>query len=470
MKTRFYTHSINRENLVVLICTVLIFLMYLSKISLKWLGMPRSIPPFIYQNGLHPFVNFALNFGLGGMLLFFWARFLRKMKLHWSYVLFLIFFLATLISQTFLQILIVNVSSSPIMQLGGLVIALAVVFIYGVFIPTLFPIEDCNKWTMRVSVGLILLSLILLPIFAPFFFRGGRFIGVFKHIPHMVSASTFAFIFFIPEVFNNQGRGMLNVLFKVFILAAISLAVLLTATKAAIITVMMVFLIVLFTVRSRRPTQRLFKWTFFVCLGIFAVTMGPMVVEFAYDIFTGQRSFGLRPAQNGIATRMEEVWRGLEIFKTSPWFGRGILYKFMGGGGVDAGSYNSLKDPHNLFVSAGVVGGWPLLILSVIGYLMMVVGAIRGLRHKNPHMRVMGLFLLSHLPVFIIYHLHVYLGGLGDRMYWLIFGYLATVERRPRKCPGNLFQRLRESRYTRSHGVTAHGCDTCTIRRVFPRG
>ena len=122
---------------------------------------------------------------------------------------------------------------------------------------------------------------------------------------------------------------------------------------------------------------------------------------------------------------MEEVTRGMNMFHKSPYFGNGLLYKYIGDNGVMVNSYDSFKDPHNLFVSAGVIGGWPLIVLSVIGYFMIIIAAIKGALRKGDDTMMLGLFLMSHLPVFVIYPAHFSLGGMADRMYWLVFGYLA---------------------------------------------
>ena len=53
----------------------------------------------------------------------------------------------------------------------------------------------------------------------------------------------------------------------------------------------------------------------------------------------------------------------------------------------------------------------------------MMAAVLKGLKENDPR-QTMALFLLAHLPVFIIYHANFSLGGMGDRLYWLVFGYL----------------------------------------------
>jgi O-antigen ligase len=430
--SRIKKWKINKKNFTEGLCLFLIAMMFISKISLKWTGVvPRTLSPFIFQHGLHPFMNFGINFLGGFILLYIYFRKKERPKVSPTYK-FLIFSMIGILSiQTLFQIAVVNITYSVIMQLGGLIMAIAVTTIFGVFIPALLPIDRMVHFTKRFVVILVFASLILLPALSPFMFRGGRFIGVFKHIPHMVSAATFAFIYFLPSVFNYRSfTWKKNNILNILALILIFFAVILTATKAALITCLIAVVGAILIYGSKKRSVRMFKFFFIGSILTFIFTVGPSVANFAYDVATGQKGFGMRPAQDGIESRMEEIHRGWGLFQESPAFGRGILYKFMNAEGVNVSGYNSFKDPHNLFVSAGVIAGWPFLIFSVIAYLAMVAGTIKGLASKNMNHQMLALFLLSHLPVFLIYHVHISLGGMGDRMYWLVFGYLALTHKK----------------------------------------
>ena len=210
------------------------------------------------------------------------------------------------------------------------------------------------------------------------------------------------------------------------ILIILFLAVLLTSTKAAIATMLITILVGAFLFGSRKKSIRLFKFFFLACTLVSFVLIGAPTSQFMYEVSTGKTGFGLRKAQDGVQTRTEEVTRGWSMFEKSPYFGLGLLYKFLNNSkeGIEVESYNSFKDPHNFFVSAAVIGGIPLLIYAIIGYLLMIFGTIKGLTQIDPNRIIIGLFLLAHLPVFIIYHAHFSLGGIADRLYWLMFGYL----------------------------------------------
>jgi O-antigen ligase len=411
------------------ICSIfLIATIFLSKLSFKWIPfIPYSIPPIIFQYGLHPFINFGVQTVVAFILFFFWAKNKSPFRLNKYYKIFIFSLIATLTIQTLFQITLVNQTQSVLVQLGGLGMAIILIMLYGIVVPSLFPIERMIYWMNKIATTLVIVSVLCLPLLAPIMFRGGRFVGFFKHIPHMVTASTTAFIFFFPKIFQEKPWTLKNnTLIKILGIIILAVAVLATSTKAAFGTMVITAFVGILIYGSKKRSIRLFKFTFMSCILISVLLVGAPVSKFMYEVTTGKTGFGLRPAQDGISTRLDEVFRGWSMFEQSPYFGHGLLYKFFSGskGGIEVESYNSFKDPHNLFISAGVIGGYPLMFLSVIGYLLMIVGVYKGLKDKNPHHQTVGLFLLAHLPVFVIYHANFSMGGMGDRIYWLIFGYL----------------------------------------------
>jgi O-antigen ligase len=425
------TNSITVQKILKVSCAILISLVFISKVSLKWTKIiPSSLPPVIFQYGIHPYINFLIQFVIALVLIFIWIKFQNKNKLSKSYKIFIYTLITVLTVQTIFQITLVNISYSIWVQLGGLGMAIMLILLYGVIIPSLLDIKLFVSWVRNITVFLVITSVLCLPLFYPDMFKGGRFVGLFKHIPHMVTASTCAFIFLMPKVFDETTwtyrKNTLLVLLGLILLA---LAVLLTSTKAAFITVVITVIFGIVIFKSYKFSFKLFKFAALLSLLISILLLGIPTVQFMYDISTGKMSFGLRPAQDGVQTRMEEVTRGWNMFERSPYFGLGLLYKFLNNSkeGIEVESYNSFKDPHNLFVSSAVIGGYPLLVLSGIGYLFLILGAIRGMMNKDVNQKLLGLFLLAHLPVFVIYHAHFSLGGMGDRLYWLVFGYLGIL-------------------------------------------
>ena len=420
--------KISVSKLIEVCCVTLIVLIFASKVSLKWAQIiPYSIPPFIFQYGLHPFINFGLQAIIALILFAYWVKNRKNIAMNYYYKIFIFSLIAVLTIQTLFQITLINVTYSPLVQIGGLGMAIMLIFVYGLILPAVFPLDKLIYWVRTVSTYLVVTSFLCLPFFYPYMFRGGRFVGFFKHIPHMVTASTTAFIFYIPRVFEDRPWTIKdNTLLKLLTLLILGVVVLLTSTKAAFVTIAITAFVAILIFGSKKRSVRLFKFTFLSCFLISVLLVGAPVSQFMYEITTGKASFGMRPAQDGIQTRMEEVTRGINMFEKSPYFGLGLLYKYLDGSenGIEVEGYNSFKDPHNLFVSSGVIGGYPLFIMSFIAYLMMIIASIKGLSENKPQRQIIGLFLLSHLPVFVIYHAHFSLGGMGDRIYWLVFGYL----------------------------------------------
>lgn len=155
---------------------------------------------------------------------------------------------------------------------------------------------------------------------------------------------------------------------------------------------------------------------------------GDAMTQYAVDIARGEKSLAGRAAQDGVASRLEEVERGFEIFKKNEWLGQGILSKFSSGNEAEVNNYNANKDPHNILISAGVVGGWGLIIITTILMTALFLASLKSLVSKNWALRVLAIYALSQIPILIIYHVHLSIGGIADRIYWIVFGYMALKE------------------------------------------
>ncbi len=77
---------------------------------------------------------------------------------------------------------------------------------------------------------------------------------------------------------------------------------------------------------------------------------GSDLAEYAVQISRGERSLGLRAAQDGISSRSDEVLRGYSTFQESPWLGHGILSKFGQTNEGAVGAYNANKDPQFIYL------------------------------------------------------------------------------------------------------------------------
>ena len=137
-------------------CITLIVLIFISKLSFKWMQfVPYSIPPFIFQYGLHPFINFGLQFVIALVLIFYWLKTKPIYPLSKIYLAFIYSLISILTIQTFFQITLVNVTQSVIVQLGGLGMAVMLILIYGMIIPSVFPLQKLIFWIKETAAFLI---------------------------------------------------------------------------------------------------------------------------------------------------------------------------------------------------------------------------------------------------------------------------------------------------------------------------
>lgn len=415
-----------RDGRILFLIKALVALLFLSKISLGsfLLPVPYSFSFLIFQQGMHPFVNVFLCFLLGLPLGLMWLKVRDRHHLSGFYKLFVFALILTMTVQTLLQISFVNTEESPVMQVGALAVSLFMVVIYGMIIPSLWDVKDFMYFVQRWSGVLVLISLVLWLGAGGAVFKGGRFVGVFKHIPHMVTCATVAFVFSLGTLLEDQ--KMKHKVFSALVLAGSFFAIILTGTRSSAGAAVLAFVVTMVLHKTETNQGRIFKFASLSILLTFALFFGSQVYDFARGVATGQNALGTREAQDGIASRWEEVERGSQIFLQQPWLGHGLLSKFASGNEVDVSNYNAMKDPHNIFVSAGVIGGWPLIVLAGISLILMVVGSFKALVSFDISKRQVAIYLLSHIPILVIYHIHLSLGGMADRLYWMVFGFIAA--------------------------------------------
>lgn len=402
----------------------LISLIFISKISFAFLQfLPRTLSPFILQTGLHPFMNAALTGLLSIPLIIMWrsSPYLVEQKRGFKFLIFSL--LSGVFFLSILQIFIANEGS----QLVDLTVVIGqfflLIIVFSRVLPTVLPLDKILKWIFSWSAVLVLLSFICFLVFASTSYKGGRFIGIFKHIPFMVSTSSVAFILGF-----HYWKKSLSLLHKIslFLIQALSVVTLvLTGTRSALFACAVAAVLFFILSPATQNSVKLFKFIFIMVAATVLIFFGESMFNWSEDIIRGRQNLAGRAAQDGIESRQEEVTRGWEYFQESPYVGHGLLAKFEGGIDADAGGYNSFKDPHNFFVSAAVVGGVPLLGLSILGFLLLVYGCLKGLMSKNENLRVIAIYLAVQVPILLIYHQHFSIGGMADRIYWLFFGCLA---------------------------------------------
>lgn len=407
----------------------LVGLAFLSKISFSFSGvMPSSLGFLIFQGGIHPYGNVALNLLLGLALLVSVHRaggWPSLRNYHRLYSAFAIGTIAILWIQHILQLLLGFETNVPLVliTMGACTFLIT---IFGLLIPQLIGPREFVSGVWKICLAICALSLLLLLAGAPAMYKGARFIGIFKHIPYMVTCATVGFLFTLPRWGDTRtlgqrfGLGLAQLVFLYCLW--------LTGTRSALAAVVAGTAIFFLMYRSKSQTFRMAR-----VLGVWialvgAVLFGTMAAQFAVDVATGKKSLGQRAAQDGVGDRMEEITRGLQMLEKSPHVGLGLLSKFSSDDAEDvAESYNSFQDPHNLFISSSVVAGWPFGVWVFLGFVALGFGCIRLIFLRHTAGLVIGVYLLSHMPILSIYHMHLSLGGLADRLYWLVFGYLGLL-------------------------------------------
>lgn len=404
----------------------LIAWLFLSKISFGSFipGFPREVSFLIFQQGFHPYMNVVCCLLLGFPLITM-AKFTSPKNILSPFYTLFIFALVVILSlQTILQMFYVNVSESVFIQTAALASSIFMVWVYGRVIPQLWTIEKFIRVIRNWCGILVLLSLVLFVVNSGVVFKGGRFIGVFKHIPYMVTCSTVAFVFFLLPLTNE------NKFFRFLVLIASFVAIVLTGTRSSAAAALLSLVLSFVVFEAKTTAQRFQKIAVALGLTMVVLFFGFDLFDYAQGVMTGQKGLMMREAQDGVASRKDEFERGLQMFEDHPWLGQGLVSKFASGSDVDVSNYNAMKDPHNIFVSAGVIGGWPLLCLSAVAVVFILIGSLKALARGTQAQKLIAIYAASHLPILIIYHVHLSLGGMADRMYWLSFGFLAIIAQR----------------------------------------
>ena len=406
----------------------LIALIFISKISFAFIpGVPYEIFPVVYQYGLHPYINILLCSIVGGLFtvkkLLNPEAFVTQSRLFRAYIvlgsLFLLFI-------TFMQIIFQIGEESILMQMVACLMAIFTMQLFGRVIPTKLDAKKFVEIVKAWSVVLCWISLLALFISPATSFKGGRFIGVFKHIPHMVSVATFACCFLLYDFFSKDLSRRQKFLKSLSFLGAFFVLIL-TGTRSALAAVMLSVILSLLLFPSKNAATKFLKTSMAVTGLLVGLFFGERIIDYAIEVVRGQETIGLRAAQDGIAARADEIERGYKMFQEHQWVGLGLLSKFGSTDEKQLGNYNANKDPHNLFISAGVVGGWGLIAITAFGFFALIAAGVKNLFSRNNAIKILAIYILTQVPIIFIYHIHLSMGGIADRIYWIIFGYMALT-------------------------------------------
>ncbi len=403
----------------------LIALIFLSKVSFGFIpGFPYQESFFIFQKGLHPFVNIFFNIIIGSVLVikFFWKsnhHYLQNRFFKFYLFVFCLFLLAI----TAVQVVLGESISPWWLQISAALSACFTVVLFARVIPSELSIIKFITLTQKISIVLCYLSLLLLIAMPALSFKGGRFIGVFKHIPYMVTTATLASIFLIYELFAKSNSRP-RLIYLLLSLAVAMTALILTGTRSALFAVILSYFLAFLFFPAKKAANQFIKVSVAFALVIATVLFGQNISNYALELVRGESAVGLRAAQDGVASRFDEFDRGYEIFAKSPIIGQGLLSKFGEINETDVGQYNANKDPHNILVSAGVIGGFGFIVLVFIGFIGLIAVSFKKLRSAPPEFKILAIYVLTHIPILFIYHVHLSLGGMADRFYWIVIGYM----------------------------------------------
>jgi len=401
----------------------LLLLVFISKLSLAFLGLPWQASFFVFQHGLHPYLNLFFNFLLGLPVVLGVLEHHRKFQSLGRvyrtqvFLLFMLLFLETLLQFALLEHMRGPYSWAALLSTSWLI------FLFGLILPTVLEPRVALRFLSHCSLVFVVLSLGLWLARPDLTFKGGRFIGIFKHIPYMVTCASLGVILTLGR-FQEVKHPLARLLYSLGI-ALSFVALLLTGTRSALAAAVMACVLWVLRVPALKARDRYLKYALSLVIMVSVLLFGNAMAEYARDVATGKKSLVEREAQDGVASRMAEVERGWEYFQKSPWLGQGLLAKFDGTDSLEVNSYDSFKDPHNIFVSAGVVGGWPFIVWTILFLALLLLTSFRAMISQDPVMQVFGIYALVQIPILIIYHWHLSLGGMADRFYWLVFGYLA---------------------------------------------
>lgn len=408
----------------------LLTLPFLSKLSFHWIpGLPDKVSILWLQGGMHPVMNSVLSVLLIAIAA---AAYMKTPSLTHTekvYLTGLGLFSLLIVTQAALQAAFVDLNVPIDFHLAGVALTGFLIFGYGWILPGLGSRREFFEILTAVTRIFMLLSLFVLAVSPGAAFKGTRFIGAFKQIPYMVTCAQVALLVETANLFGGD-ENVRRKRVAGFFCALAFVAIVLTGARSAFLAALGFLAMAYWKAPALSEKSLWSKRTALYVASVFALTVGPFAAQALVGFMRGETSFGMRVAQDGVASRVEEVERGWISFEQEPWFGHGLLYRFGSPSLEDAGSYNSFRDPHNLFVSAGVIGGWPML--AFIGLALLTLCWALGLRIAQPvatgadYRRVLlTCFLISHLPILIVYHMHLSLGGLADRMYWLTLGMIA---------------------------------------------
>lgn len=408
----------------------LLFIIFFSKLAFRFIpGVPYEFNPLVFQYGIHPYINIVVTFILG-FVLFVKPGLLKRHQLR-RYHFYLLVFCGYLFLITVLQILLDNsTDQNALFAVMSSVLSVFMIVLFGLKIPQSFEAEKTVSFLYKLTASLCWFSVFIYLVMPSIGYMGGRFIGVFKHIPHMVSVATLCGFFSLYSIFNSKEKTKAQLIWGYAHLVLALYLLILTGTRSALASVLMGIVLSLIVFKTRHVAIKFLKTSLAVGLLLTGFFFGADIADYAIQVATGEKSIGQRAAQDGLSSRWDEVQRGFNEFSEKPLLGHGLLSKFSSANEDNqVGAYDASKDPHNILISAGVIGGYGFIFLVSIGFIGLIILSLNRLFGSSDAIKIIAIYMTTQIPILFIYHMHLSMGGIADRIYWLFIGYLALKDK-----------------------------------------
>jgi O-antigen ligase len=274
----------------------------------------------------------------------------------------------------------------------------------------------CRGFTV-VSVG----SLLWFP--APVFDVSGRFFGACGNVAVASGIFLVCAAYFLADWLSPVPRPKS----WLYLLGSL-VCVALTGSRSSLLPLVIVCgAMMLSSFIWRRGTQRKLLAALMALLGIFGYLAGD---EDAWGL--ARRAFRLDARTD---SRTMNWNYGLERVQGSEWMGLGLLSRHTAQGSFGdnlrrgSAGYSQIHDPHNAFIYALQVGGYPL----VLGFLLLTglaaARAIQALRsavlNRDKFIVFAACFTLIYLSTALASPAFLTLGNFLDRMFWLCLGLIS---------------------------------------------
>jgi len=304
------------------------------------------------------------------------------------------------------------------LQMAGLGTSVMLIFAFGVIFPKALPIDRFMIILRRSLMFSGISSLLLLLSGIGNIYEGGRFSGIFTDSIIMTQVASIGIIVF--AIHSLERKSLSSVLMSMVYFLLVIMAGSRTSLMVSIGGILIYFIL------AYKPQVKNLIIGKPVIIFII-VMLFPFISQIAAGMLTGEIGIGTRKEiTNPIDDRLLHWRYGIKRIQESPFLGYGVLTKYEYNGVYSLDSFNEMNDPHNMFIYAGQVGGWPLIVLFMAFYFLLIKKVLYGLLSTHSSVKAIAIVVLLFLAMFFAGGSLFSLGSLMDRFFWLFVGYLAV--------------------------------------------